>query len=156
MCVAEQKRELLIPTSGGARLRGQTVPLLGVTAHLGPRSRAELSRWAAAALAMAGELEGCKPLSGLLSGLAQNAFHGNSSITEELLHSQLYPEVPPEEFRPFLAKMRGILKVLRLDRAALPPPRSPGPAPRPGRCPVQLLQSRGARSATLFALGTDT
>ncbi|XP_015413336.1 PREDICTED: COMM domain-containing protein 1 [Myotis davidii] len=30
--------------------------------------------------------------------------------TEELLRSQLYPEVPPEEFRPFLAKMRGILK----------------------------------------------
>ncbi|PNI66387.1 COMMD1 isoform 5, partial [Pan troglodytes] len=31
-------------------------------------------------------------------------------ITEELLRSQLYPEVAPEEFRPFLAKMRGILK----------------------------------------------
>ncbi|XP_028732187.1 COMM domain-containing protein 1 isoform X2 [Peromyscus leucopus] len=59
---------------------------------------------------MAGELEGCKPLSGLLSGLAQGAFHGHAGVTEELLHSQLYPEVPLEEFRPFLAKMRGILK----------------------------------------------
>ncbi|XP_038947695.1 COMM domain-containing protein 1 isoform X3 [Rattus norvegicus] len=59
---------------------------------------------------MAGELESCKSLSGLLSGLAQNTFHGHSGITEELLHSQLYPEVPLEEFRPFLAKMRGILK----------------------------------------------
>ncbi|XP_049640713.1 COMM domain-containing protein 1 [Suncus etruscus] len=59
---------------------------------------------------MAGELEGCKPLSGLLSGLAQDAFHGHPGITEELLRTQLYPEVPPEEFRPFLAKMRGILK----------------------------------------------
>lgn len=79
---------------------------------------------------MAGELEGYKPLSGLLSGLAQNAFHGNSSITEELLHSQLYPEVPPEEFRPFLAKMRGILKVLWLGLAALPPSQ-PQTRPRP-------------------------
>ncbi|XP_021066820.1 COMM domain-containing protein 1 [Mus pahari] len=59
---------------------------------------------------MAGDLEGGKALSGLLSGLAQNAFHGHSGVTEELLHSQLYPEVPPEEFRPFLAKMRGLLK----------------------------------------------
>uniref|UniRef100_A0A8C2QUM9 COMM domain-containing protein 1 n=2 Tax=Caprinae TaxID=9963 RepID=A0A8C2QUM9_CAPHI len=31
-------------------------------------------------------------------------------ITEELLRSQLYPEVSLEEFRPFLAKMKGILK----------------------------------------------
>ncbi|KAM4804455.1 COMM domain-containing protein 1 isoform X1 [Ictidomys tridecemlineatus] len=59
---------------------------------------------------MAGELEGCKSLSGLLSGLAQDAFHGHRGITEELLRSQLYPEVSAEEFRPFLAKMRGILK----------------------------------------------
>ncbi|XP_045302141.1 COMM domain-containing protein 1 isoform X2 [Leopardus geoffroyi] len=59
---------------------------------------------------MAGELEGSKPLSGLLSGLAQEAFHGHQGITEELLRSQLYPDVSLEEFRPFLAKMRGILK----------------------------------------------
>uniref|UniRef100_A0A7N5P0R9 COMM domain-containing protein 1 n=2 Tax=Ailuropoda melanoleuca TaxID=9646 RepID=A0A7N5P0R9_AILME len=59
---------------------------------------------------MAGELEGSKSLSGLLSGLAQEAFHGHQGITEELLRSQLYPEVSLEEFRPFLAKMRGILK----------------------------------------------
>uniref|UniRef100_A0A8C6QZA3 COMM domain-containing protein 1 n=1 Tax=Nannospalax galili TaxID=1026970 RepID=A0A8C6QZA3_NANGA len=43
---------------------------------------------------------------GELESLAQNAL----GITEELLRRQLYPEVPPEEFRPFLAKMRGILK----------------------------------------------
>ncbi|XP_021482380.1 COMM domain-containing protein 1 [Meriones unguiculatus] len=59
---------------------------------------------------MAGELEGCKSLSGLLGGLAQSAFHGQPGLTEELLHGQLYPEVPLEEFRPFLAKMRGLLK----------------------------------------------
>ncbi|XP_007539715.1 COMM domain-containing protein 1 isoform X2 [Erinaceus europaeus] len=59
---------------------------------------------------MAGELEGSKALGGLLNGLAQDAFHGHQGITEELLRSQLYPEVPSEEFRPFLVKMKGILK----------------------------------------------
>uniref|UniRef100_A0A8C9GQV8 COMMD1 N-terminal domain-containing protein n=1 Tax=Piliocolobus tephrosceles TaxID=591936 RepID=A0A8C9GQV8_9PRIM len=58
----------------------------------------------------AGELEGGKPLNGLLNALARDTFHGHPGITEQLLRSQLYPEVPPEEFRPFLAKMRGILK----------------------------------------------
>uniref|UniRef100_A0A8D2IKW2 COMMD1 N-terminal domain-containing protein n=1 Tax=Urocitellus parryii TaxID=9999 RepID=A0A8D2IKW2_UROPR len=59
------------------------------------------------------ELEGCKSLSWLLSGLVQDAFHGHRGITEELLRSQLYPEVlaeEAEEFWPFLAKMREILK----------------------------------------------
>ncbi|XP_065783335.1 COMM domain-containing protein 1 isoform X3 [Muntiacus reevesi] len=59
---------------------------------------------------MAAELEGSKSLSGLLSGLAQDTFYGHPGITEELLRSQLYPEVSPEEFRPFLMKMKGILK----------------------------------------------
>uniref|UniRef100_A0A8B9X711 COMM domain-containing protein 1 n=1 Tax=Bos mutus grunniens TaxID=30521 RepID=A0A8B9X711_BOSMU len=59
---------------------------------------------------MAAELEGSKCLSGLLSGLAQDTFYGHPGITEELLRSQLYPEVSLEEFRPFLAKMKGILK----------------------------------------------
>ncbi|XP_048208800.1 COMM domain-containing protein 1 isoform X2 [Perognathus longimembris pacificus] len=59
---------------------------------------------------MAGELESIKMLSGLLSGLAQDAFHRHPGITEELLQSQLCPDVPPEEFRPFLAKIKGILK----------------------------------------------
>ncbi|XP_037585530.1 COMM domain-containing protein 1-like [Cebus imitator] len=57
-----------------------------------------------------GELESSKPLSRLLNVIAQETFHRHPSITEELLQSHLYPEVPPEEFRPFLAKMRGILK----------------------------------------------
>jgi hypothetical protein len=78
---------------------------------------------------MAGELEGSKALSGLLSGLAQDAFHGHPGITEELLRSQLYPEVPPEEFRPFLAKMRGILKVLLCPATSAAEP-SPFPVPQ--------------------------
>lgn len=71
---------------------------------------------------MAGELESSKALSGLLNGLAQEAFYGHQGITEELLRSQLYPEVSLEEFRPFLAKMRGILKVSVLPAAAAAEP----------------------------------
>lgn len=94
---------------------------------------------------MAGDLDGCKSLSGLLSGLAQNSFHGHSGITEELLHNQLYPEVPPEEFRPFLVKMRGILKVQLFRRAALP---SSQPQTRPQ--PRVLLSSRSLAAQPIF------
>lgn len=94
----------------GRRPRGGCAQLLGGGAYM----------------TMAGELESSKSLSGLLSGLAQKDFHGHPGITEELLRSQLYPEVPPEEFRPFLAKMRGILKVPLLPAAsALEPSPSP-------------------------------
>lgn len=93
---------------------------------------------------MAGELESCKSLSGLLSGLAQNTFHGHSGITEELLHSQLYPEVSLEEFRPFLAKMRGILKVQLFRRVTLP---SSQPQTRPQ--PRVLLRSWSLASPPL-------
>ncbi|XP_053793215.1 COMM domain-containing protein 1 [Vidua chalybeata] len=54
--------------------------------------------------------EGCRPLSALLSGIAQAAFHGTAGITEELLRAQLYPEAPPEEFRALRAKMGGLLQ----------------------------------------------
>ncbi|KAM7060411.1 COMM domain-containing protein 1 isoform 2-T2 [Acridotheres tristis] len=54
--------------------------------------------------------EGSRPLSALLSGIAQAAFHGNAGITEDLLRTQLYPEAPPEEFRALRAKMRGLLQ----------------------------------------------
>lgn len=111
-------------------------------------------------MTMAGELDSCKLLSGLLSGLAQKDFHGHPGITEELLRSQLYPEVPPEEFRPFLAKMRGILKVPFFPAASVSEPRplpaSLGLFPQKlkgcspwalllGLC-IMLLQKRGARS----------
>ena len=98
---------------------------------------------------MAGELEGSKPLSGLLSGLAQDAFHGHPGITEELLRSQLYPEVPPEEFRPFMAKMKGILKVPVLPAASAAEPNLFPYAlrlvpPEAERLPSSDLQSRSS------------
>lgn len=123
---------------------------------------AALSCWGAGLpLTMAGELEGSKALSGLLSGLAQEAFHGHQGITEELLRSQLYPEVSLEEFRPFLAKMRGILKVPVLPAAAAAEPNPFPSALRLGPSEAEkaflltlplrglyiiLLQIRGARS----------
>ncbi|XP_074673428.1 COMM domain-containing protein 1 isoform X5 [Strix aluco] len=54
--------------------------------------------------------EGSKPLSALLSGIAQAAYYGNADITEELLRGQLYPEAAPEEFRALRAKMGGLLQ----------------------------------------------
>ncbi|XP_054053386.1 COMM domain-containing protein 1 isoform X3 [Rissa tridactyla] len=54
--------------------------------------------------------DGSKPLSGLLSGIAQAAYHGKAGITEELLRGQLYPEAAPEEFRALRAKMGGLLQ----------------------------------------------
>jgi len=55
--------------------------------------------------------EGSKPLSALLSGIAQAAYYGNAAVTDELLRGQLYPEAPPEEFRALRAKMGGLLQV---------------------------------------------
>lgn len=52
-----------------------------------------------------------KSLGGLLNGIAQKAYYGNSEITEELLKTELYPEVTQEEFKALLEKMKGLLKV---------------------------------------------
>ncbi|XP_076191083.1 COMM domain-containing protein 1 isoform X1 [Aptenodytes patagonicus] len=54
--------------------------------------------------------EGSKPLSALLSGIAQATYYGNADITEELLRGQLYPEAASEEFRALRAKMGGLLQ----------------------------------------------
>uniref|UniRef100_A0A8C8EAB2 COMMD1 N-terminal domain-containing protein n=1 Tax=Otus sunia TaxID=257818 RepID=A0A8C8EAB2_9STRI len=76
--------------------------------------------------------EGSKPLSALLSGIAQAAYYGNADITEELLRGQLYPEAAPEEFRALRAKMSGLLQVPGLG-GAYPGGTVPGTsASRPG------------------------
>ncbi|TSK18032.1 COMM domain-containing protein 1 [Bagarius yarrelli] len=54
--------------------------------------------------------EAVKALSGLLNGIAQSVYYGNSEITEELLKDELYPGVSPEEFHTLYDKMRGLLK----------------------------------------------
>ncbi|XP_040283473.1 COMM domain-containing protein 1 [Bufo bufo] len=54
--------------------------------------------------------ESSKALSGLLNGIAQSRYYGNEEITEELLKRELYPELPPDQFRALHDKMLGIIK----------------------------------------------
>ncbi|XP_053140266.1 COMM domain-containing protein 1 isoform X2 [Hemicordylus capensis] len=54
--------------------------------------------------------EAAKPLLGLLNGIAQATYYGNTEITQELLRDQLYPEAAAQEFGALLAKMTGIVK----------------------------------------------
>uniref|UniRef100_A0A8C5M9V2 COMM domain-containing protein 1 n=1 Tax=Leptobrachium leishanense TaxID=445787 RepID=A0A8C5M9V2_9ANUR len=56
------------------------------------------------------DADSAKSLSGLLNGIAQSRYYGNKDITEELLKSELYPELPQEEFKALLEKMVGIVK----------------------------------------------
>ncbi|XP_028829802.1 COMM domain-containing protein 1 [Denticeps clupeoides] len=51
-----------------------------------------------------------KSLNGLLNGIAQAAYYRNSEITEELLKSELYGELPQDEFHALYEKMKGLLK----------------------------------------------
>ncbi|XP_071360652.1 COMM domain-containing protein 1 [Trachinotus anak] len=56
------------------------------------------------------DVEAAKSLSGLLSGIAQNVFYNNSEVTEELLRSQLYPELPLDRFTALHGRMKALLK----------------------------------------------
>ncbi|CAJ0951250.1 unnamed protein product [Ranitomeya imitator] len=57
------------------------------------------------------DAESSKALSGLLNGISQRRYYGNTEITDELLQTELYPELPPDEFRALHDKMQGIIKV---------------------------------------------
>lgn len=59
------------------------------------------------------EVEASKSLSGLLNGIAQKVYYNNSDITEELLKTELYPDLSPEEFRALHDRMKSLLKVLK-------------------------------------------
>ncbi|XP_043971438.1 COMM domain-containing protein 1 [Gambusia affinis] len=56
------------------------------------------------------DVEVAKSLSGLLNGIAQMVYYNKSEITEELLKNELYPEMPPEEFKVLFEKMKGLIK----------------------------------------------
>ncbi|XP_073410138.1 COMM domain-containing protein 1 isoform X1 [Dendrobates tinctorius] len=56
------------------------------------------------------DVESSKALSGLLSGISQRRYYRNTEITDELLQTELYPELPPDEFRALHDKMQGIIK----------------------------------------------
>lgn len=59
------------------------------------------------------EVDAMKSLSSLLNGIAQKVYYNNSEITEELLKSELYPEMSPDEFTALHDKMKGLLKVMQ-------------------------------------------
>lgn len=59
------------------------------------------------------DVEATKSLSGLLNGIAQKVYYNNTEITEELLRSELYPELPPEQFTALHDRMKGLLKVIK-------------------------------------------
>ncbi|XP_070684392.1 COMM domain-containing protein 1 [Pempheris klunzingeri] len=54
--------------------------------------------------------EAAKSLSALLNGIAQKVYYNNTEVTEEQLRGELYPELPPEEFRALHERMAGLLK----------------------------------------------
>ncbi|XP_075059979.1 COMM domain-containing protein 1 isoform X2 [Mixophyes fleayi] len=60
--------------------------------------------------AVMADAESTKALSGLLNGIAQSLYYGNTEITEELLKRELYLELPLDEFRALHNKMQGIIK----------------------------------------------
>ena len=57
------------------------------------------------------DAEATKSLSGLLNGIAQKVYYNNSDITEELLNTELFPELTRDQFTALHDKMRGLLKV---------------------------------------------
>ncbi|XP_072513493.1 COMM domain-containing protein 1 [Salminus brasiliensis] len=68
------------------------------------------------------DADGVKALGGLLNGIAQRVYYSNSEITEELLRSEIYPDMLQEEFHALHEKMRGILKSMAtadMDQAQL-------------------------------------
>ncbi|KAK7929755.1 hypothetical protein WMY93_006150 [Mugilogobius chulae] len=56
------------------------------------------------------DADAAKSLSGLLNGITQKVYYNNPEITEELLKSELYPEMSQDEFTALHGKMRGLLK----------------------------------------------
>ncbi len=57
------------------------------------------------------EADATKSLGGLLNGIAQIVYYNNTEITEELLKTELYPDLQQEEFNALYGKMKGLLKV---------------------------------------------
>lgn len=59
------------------------------------------------------DVDSTKALNGLLNGIAKKVYYKNADVTEELLKTELYPELSREEFTALHDKMRGLLKVPR-------------------------------------------
>ena len=58
--------------------------------------------------AMAGD---GKSFLALVNGLARHDYYNDTDITDELLHQELYPDLPDAEFQRLVQKARGITNV---------------------------------------------
>ncbi|CAL8350190.1 unnamed protein product [Boreogadus saida] len=60
------------------------------------------------------DIDAAKSLTGLLNGIAQKAYHNHGEVTEDLLRTELYPVLSPEDFHALHDKMRGLLKSIAM------------------------------------------
>ncbi|CAL8333313.1 unnamed protein product [Merluccius merluccius] len=60
------------------------------------------------------DIEATKSLTGLLNGIAQKAYYNNAEITEELLKTELYPDLSQEDFNALHERMKGLLKSIAM------------------------------------------
>ena len=52
-----------------------------------------------------------KSFLGLLNGLARRTYHGDTDLTDELLHSELFPDSSKDDFESTVHKAMGMMKV---------------------------------------------
>ena len=57
------------------------------------------------------DIDAAKCLTGLLNGIAQKAYHNHDEVTKDLLRTELYPDLSPEDFHVLHDKMGALLKV---------------------------------------------
>ena len=52
-----------------------------------------------------------KSFLGLLNGLARRTYYGDTDLTDELLHSELFPDSSKDDFESTVHKAMGMMKV---------------------------------------------
>lgn len=60
-----------------------------------------------------------KTLVALLNGIAKRSYFGENEITNEFLKSEIYPELPEEDFNNLVSKCSSLLKVKKCTTPAL-------------------------------------
>ncbi|KAG7283568.1 hypothetical protein CRUP_026495 [Coryphaenoides rupestris] len=60
------------------------------------------------------DVEAAKSLTGLLNGIAQKAYYNNAEITEEVLKTELYPDLSQENFNALHERMKALLKSIAM------------------------------------------
>ena len=47
----------------------------------------------------------------LLNGICKRSYYGETDLTDEFLHTEIFPDVPDDAFNALLAKCTGLVKV---------------------------------------------